>query len=45
MQTFVKTVHAWPPHIYDVGAVVRAVEGQLQRQSDSTDLMRALSDL
>jgi hypothetical protein len=43
-EALLRTIKAWPPEIYDLGAVILAVKDQLE-QSPSKLLLRAISDL
>ncbi|GAA5862553.1 hypothetical protein JCM8547_002101 [Rhodosporidiobolus lusitaniae] len=44
-EALLRTIKAWPPEIYDVGAVILAIKDQLERSPKSKLLLQAISDL
>ncbi|GAA6004052.1 Vps41p [Rhodotorula paludigena] len=40
-----RTIKAWPHDIYDVGAVILAIKGQLERSSKSRTLLQSIAEL
>ncbi|ORY90935.1 hypothetical protein BCR35DRAFT_275010 [Leucosporidium creatinivorum] len=40
-----RTIKAWPHDIYDVAAVILAIEGQIERKPNSTVLMESVAEL
>lgn len=44
-QALLRTIKAWPHDIYDVAAVTLAIQGQIDRQPNSTVLMESVAEL
>lgn len=44
-QALLRTIRSWPHDIYDIGAVILAIQGQIDRQSDSAVLIEAIAEL
>ncbi|KAJ9117531.1 hypothetical protein QFC22_004381 [Naganishia vaughanmartiniae] len=45
LQALLRTIKKWPPDIYDVQAVVVAVQGELEAAKSSSTLMECLAEL
>lgn len=44
-QALLRTIRAWPHDIYDVAAVILAIQGQIERKPNSKVLMESVAEL
>ena len=45
LQALLRTIKSWPHDIYDVGAVILAIQDQIERKPDSTILLESVAEL
>jgi len=45
IQALLRTIKSWPHDIYDVGAVILAIQDQIERKPGSTVLLESVAEL